>query len=316
MTTVLSRPAETTAVPGRRRRRSRETRWALVFLSPWLIGFVVFTAGPMVASLVLSFTRYDLINPPEYAGLGNYRELVNDPKVRTALWNTVLYTVLHVPLNMVLALALASLLLRIGRLSGFFRTVFFLPVMTPPVALAAMFLLLLNGQIGLINHGLSFLGIAGPNWTTDPNWIKPGIVVMMLWQVGSTVVIYLAAMGGVPPDLYEAARLDGASGWRQFRHITLPMISGALYFTLIVNTIASLQMFTEAYSMYFGVGANASAEGDAALFYVIYLFQQAFQFLHMGYASALAWLLFLVIMAITIVQVRLSRRYVYYEGGS
>ncbi len=315
--TQQSRPRGATPGPRPAKRSgaaSREARWGLIFLSPWLVGFLIFTAGPMVASLILSFTDYDLINSPRFVGTDNYRELVHDPKVATALWNTAFYTALHLPLQLVLSLAIAMLILRHGRAGGFFRTVAYLPVMTPPVALAAMFLLLLNGQTGLINEVLGWFGFDGPNWTTDPTWIKPGLVVMMAWQVGGTVIIYLAALAGVPPHLYEAARLDGAGGWKQFRHITLPMISGAIYFTLIVNTIASLQTFTEAYSMFFGVGNTRSSEGDAALFYVIYLFQQGFQFLHMGYASALAWILFLVIVAITAVQVKVSNRYVYYEG--
>ena len=296
------------------RRRNREARWALLFLAPWLIGFVFFTAGPMIASLVLSFTHYDLINAPTAAGVDNYRTMLHDQKVATSLWNTVVYTLLHVPLQIVLALALAMMLHRVGRAAGFFRTVLYLPVMTPPVALAALFLLLLNGSSGAVNELLGWFGISGPNWTTDPTWIKPGIVVMQAWTVGSTVVIYLAALAGVPSDLYEAARIDGASPWRQFRSITLPLISGTVYFTVLVNTIGSLQMFTEAYAMYFGAGSQNSSEGDAALFYVIYLFQQAFQSLRMGYASALAWLLFLVILVITALQVRASRRLVYYEG--
>lgn len=296
------------------RRRGREGRWAMLFLSPWIVGFAFFTAGPMVASLLLSFTHYDLINSPRAAGLDNYRTLLNDQKVATAMVNTMIYTALHVPLQIVLALALAMMLHRVGSAAGFFRTVLYLPVMTPPVALAALFLLLLNGSTGAVNELLGWFGVNGPNWTTDPTWIKPGIVVMQAWTVGSTVVIYLAALASVPGDLYEAARLDGAGAWRQFWNVTLPLISGTVYFTVLVNTIGSLQTFTEAYAMYFGAGSQSSSEGDAALFYVIYLFQQAFQSLRMGYASALAWLLFVVIVVITVLQVRVSRRLVHYEG--
>lgn len=292
-----------------------EQRWAYAFLSPWLIGFVVFTAGPMVASLVLSFTHYDLVNPASAAGLDNYRQLLQDHEVATALRNTAVYTALHVPLSLAIALAIAMLMVRAGRAAGAFRTLVYLPVMTPPVAIGAMFLLLLNGQTGLVNDALSFIGIDGPAWTTDPHWILPGLVLMSLWSVGGTAIIYLAALQQVPTQLYEAARLDGAGAWAQFRHVTLPMISGTVYFTLIVNTIYSLQMFTEVYTMYFGNRATQSSSGDSALFYVVYLFQQAFQYLHMGYASALAWLLFVVIVAITLVQVRVARRRVYYEGG-
>lgn len=291
-----------------------ERRWGYIFLSPWILGLALFTAGPMLASLALSFTNYDLINEPRVIGADNYVELLNDPKVATAVWNTLFYTALHVPLQIGLALALAVLLHRVGRAGGFFRTVLYLPVMTPPVAMAAMFLLLLNGSTGLVNEALGLVGIDGPNWTSDPAWIKPGIVVMGLWTAGGTAVIYLAALSSVPQELYEAARLDGATGWQQFWHVTVPMISGAIYFTVIVNTIGSLQMFTEAYSMYFGTNTAESSEGDAALFYVIYLFQQAFRSLRMGYASALGWLLFLIIVVITIIQVRASRRLVYYQG--
>ncbi|HZN19432.1 MAG TPA: sugar ABC transporter permease [Micromonosporaceae bacterium] len=293
----------------------REARWAVLFLAPWVIGFLIFNAGPMVASLWLSLTEYDVSNPPRWVGLENYRELAQDRVVFKSLGNTVYYTALHVPLAMAISLALALLLKRVGRLQGFFRTVFYLPVMTPAVAVGILFFLLLNAQEGMINRGLGLVGVNGPNWTTDPSWVMPGIVLMSLWSLGSTVIIYLAALQNVPRELYEAATVDGASAWRQFRHVTLPMISGALFFTLIVNTIASLQMFTEVYIMYFSNRATQGAfSSEAAQFYVIYLFQQAFQFLHMGYASALAWLLFIVIMIITYVQVKLSNRFVYYEG--
>ncbi|MGI5211715.1 carbohydrate ABC transporter permease [Plantactinospora sp. CA-290183] len=309
-----------TREPARRRRRMspgarREARWAYVFIAPWIVGFLVFQAGPMLASLWLSLTEYDVINAPTWTGLDNYRRLAEDPAVLRSLTNTLYYTVLHVPLVMAISLGLAMLLLRVGRLQGFFRTVFYLPVMTPAVAVGVLFLLLLNTQDGLINQGLALIGIDGPAWTTDPTWVMPGILLMSLWSLGSTVVIYLAALQNVPPELYEAASIDGAGAWSRFRHVTVPMISGSLFFTLIVNTIASVQMFTEVYTMYFGNRLTQdSYSSDAATFYVIRLFQEAFQFLHMGYASAMAWLLFLVILGITAVQVRLSRRFVYYEG--
>ncbi|WP_308258419.1 carbohydrate ABC transporter permease [Saccharothrix obliqua] len=292
----------------------REARAGWLFLLPWVVGFLAFTAGPMLFSLWLSTTRYDMLKPPEHIGLDNYREALTDDRVATALWNTLFFTALHVPAQVVVALGLAALLRRAGRAAGFFRTVVYLPVMTPPVALAAMFLLLLNGQNGAINALLGWFGFTGPNWTTDPVWIKPGLVLMSLWTAGSTAVLYLAALTRVPAERYEAARLDGASPWRQFWHVTLPGISGTIYFTAVVNTIASLQVFTEAYTMFFGARGKESAEGDAALFYVIHLFREAFESLRMGYASALAWGLFVVIAVVTAVQVRLSRRYVHYEG--
>ncbi|MBX3066273.1 MAG: sugar ABC transporter permease [Anaerolineae bacterium] len=312
---------ETTAtrlssVPPTERRVSlqRQELWAaLAFISPWIIGFVVFTAGPMIMSFGLSFTDYNVLNPPKFIGLANYQQLLSDARVRTSLWNSFFYAFFHVPLSMMVALALALLLNRVGKAAGFFRTAFYLPSITPAVAIGTLWLWILNPRVGLVNRGLALLGIAGPGWTTDPNWIKPGIVLMSLWSVGSTVILYLAALRNVPVDLYEAAQIDGANSWRQFRHITVPMISGTLFFTLIVNTIGALQIFTEVYTMYFG-SMQSGAASSAGLFYNIYIFRQAFEFLHMGYASAMSWLLFVIILILTLIQLRLSKRWVYYEG--
>jgi len=299
----------------RRGLQRRESRAAYLFLSPWIIGFLIFTAGPMVVSLVLSFTDYQLIGPAHGVGAANYRELAADPRIAKSLLNTFIYAAMFVPLGTVVALGLAVLLLRVGRAAGLFRTAFYLPVMTPAVAAAAMFLLLLNGQRGLVNQVLGWVGVTGPNWTTDPAWLKPSLALVSLWSVGGSIVIYLAALKNVPQDLYEAAQLDGAGPVRRFVSITLPMISGALFFTVITHTIAALQMFDQAYTMFYGPQQKATAS-DESLVYMVYLFQNAFQFFKMGYASAMAWLLFLVIMVVTVVQVRFGNRYVYYEGGS
>jgi multiple sugar transport system permease protein len=317
LTTTVSR----TSVPGPRARarrwasgfRERDTWAAYAFLSPWLFGFFVLTAGPMVASFILSLTDYDIISSTQYVGFANYRQLIDDPKVSLALKNTLIYTAMSVPATMIVSLALAMMLARVGRAAGFFRTVFYMPVMTPLVAVGVLYLLLFNGDFGLINRALELIHVKGPYWTSDPHWVKPGLVLMALWAVGSNVVIYLAALMGVPQHLYDAAAMDGASRWRRFRDVTLPMISPALFFTFIILTIAGLQTFEQVYTAFFN--ANTPTGTDAALFYVIYLFQQAFTFLHMGYASALAWLLFIVIALITAVQIILSRRLVYYEGS-
>jgi multiple sugar transport system permease protein len=297
------------------RRLRPETRWAYVFLLPWLVGLLLFQLGPMVASLVLSFTNYDLIGSPRFAGLGNYARMLQDPKVARAVGNTVLYTALHVPLSIGMALALALILNRVtGRAAGVFRTIFYLPSMTPYVAVGVLFLFLLNGQAGMVNQFLGLFGISGPQWTTDPVWVLPGIVLMSLWNLGSTTIILFAALRNVPSELSEAAMIDGAGAWRRFRSVTLAMISSALFFVVVVNTITSLQMCDQVYTMFFGSRIAQQSSGDAALFYVVYLFQQAFQFLHMGYASALAWILFLVIGAITLIQVKVGNRLVYYEA--
>jgi multiple sugar transport system permease protein len=319
MTTVTRVPGAGVAAEDPQRRRARRARSrqnlraALLFLSPWILGFLIFTAWPVIYSAYLSFTDYDVINDPTFVGLENYQRMMEDPKVRLSLWNTFVYTVLHVPLYTIFSLGLALLLNQAGRASGFFRTAFFLPKMTPPVAVGVLLLLLFNGQDGLINEVLGWFGIDGPNWTTDQNWIKPGLVLMSLWAVGSSVIILLAALRNVPAELYDSAKVDGASFWQQTRRITVPMISGAIFFVVIVNTIASFQIFTEAYTAFFGSG-NTTYSNDAALFYVIYLFRQGFEALNMGYASALAWLLFVIIMIFTAIQLAVSRRYVYYEG--
>ena len=285
----------------------------MLFLSPWIVGFVVFTAWPLIYSAYLSLTDYDVINNANFIGFENYAELFADPKIALSLRNTFFFTAIQVPLYVIVSLALALLLQRAGRSAGFFRTLFFLPKMTPPVAVGILFLLLFNGQGGLINQVLGVFGIDGPSWTTDPAWVKPGLILMSLWTVAASVIILLAALKNVPEQLYESARIDGAGFWRQAFSVTLPMISPAIFFIVIVNTIAGLQTFDEAYTAFFGAG-NTTYGNDAALFYSIYLFQQAFQFLNMGYASAMAWLLFALIMIVTAIQLIVSRRFVYYEG--
>lgn len=302
----------------RRERRvtlqQRERLAALAFISPWLVGFVIFTAGPMVASLALSFTNYDVINPPSFVGLANYERMLDDPRIETSLYNSFFYAALHVPLMMIVAMALALILNQVGKAAGFFRTVFYLPSVTPAVAVGTLWLWILNPRVGLVNRALALIGIDGPGWTTDPNWIKPGIVLMSLWSVGNTVILYLAALKNVPVELHEAATIDGANALRRFWHVTVPMISGTIFFTLIVNIISSLQVFTEVYTMFFGNMRSGTAS-SAGLFYNIYLFRQAFEFFRMGYASAMAWLLFIIIMILTFIQLRVSRRWVYYEGA-
>jgi multiple sugar transport system permease protein len=295
------------------RMKRRDTLAAVGFISPWIIGFAVFTAWPVIYSGYLSLTDYDVINDPSFVGLDNYRALFADPKIALSLTNTIVYTIFQVPLHVLVALVLALLLNRAARLTGVFRTAFFLPKMTPPVAVGILFLLLFNGQSGLINTVLGWFGIAGPAWTTDPNWVKPGLILMSLWTVGSPVIIFLAALRNVPSDLYDAARVDGAGAWQRTVSITVPMISGAIFFVVVVTTIGAFQSFSEAYTAFFGSG-NTTSSNDAALFYVIYLFQQAFEFLHMGYASAMAWILFAVIVVITVIQIRVSKRLVYLEG--
>lgn len=303
-----------TEQPPRPRRRMRsETRAALLFLSPWIVGFVIFTAVPMGTSLYLSLTDYSLIDAPTFVGFRNYQRMLDDPKVLLSLTNTFIYALLFVPLAIAVALGLAMILDRLSRGAGFFRTLYYLPVIAPGVAVAVLFSLLLGGDYGLVNRGLALVGIDGPQWLTDPTWIKPSIVLMSLWGLGGAIVIFLAALRSVPPELYEAAALDGASAWRRFRSVTLPMISGVVFFEVIVLTIAALQLFDKIFVLFGNPGSQTTAS-NASLFFVLYLFQQAFQQLNMGYASALAWLLFGIILTITAIQVKVGNKLVYYEG--
>lgn len=296
-----------------RKYNRREAIAGYLFISPWIVGFLVFTLGTMIYSLVISFSDYNLAtNIIRPAGVDNYTELFENPKVVASLKNTLFYAVLAVPLEIVFALALAMLLDRTTRGAGFFRTVYYLPKMTPAVATASVFFLLLNGNTGAINQGLRFIGIDGPQWLVDPAWVKPSIVIMALWGVSGTMVIFLAALKNVPRDLYEVAELDGAGPVRRFFSITLPMISGALFFNVIILTIAAFQVFDQAYLLFWRDQNNTAPQ--ESLFYAVYLFQQAFQQFNFGFAAAMAWLLFVLLMILTVIQVRIGNRYVHYEG--
>jgi multiple sugar transport system permease protein len=291
----------------------REAVAGYLFISPWIIGFCVFTLGAMLYSLVISFTHYNLAtNLARPAGVDNYANLIADPSVALSLGNTLFYAVLAVPLEIVFALTLAMLLNRVGRGAGLFRTLFYLPKMTPAVATASVFLLLLNGNSCAINGALGLLGIQGPQWLIDPAWVKPSIVLMTLWGVSGTMVIFLAALKNVPRDLYEVAELDGAGPVRRFFSITVPMISPTIFFNVVVLTIAALQVFDQAYLLFWR--DQGSSAPEASLFYGVYLFQQAFRSFNFGFAAAMAWLLFVIILLITLIQTRVSKRFVYYEA--
>ncbi|MCX7522845.1 sugar ABC transporter permease [Microbacterium sp. STN6] len=293
----------------------REAIAGYLFISPWILGFLIFTAGAMIYSLVISFSYYNLAtNSAVPAGMDNYQRLFSDPKVAMSLGNTLFYAVLAVPLEIIFALFLAMVLSKLGRGAGIFRTIYYLPKMTPSVATASIFLLLLNGNTGAINAFLKLFGIEGPQWLVDPNWVKPSIVLMTLWGVSGTMVIFLAALKNVPRDLYEVSSIDGAGPIRQFFKITVPMISGAIFFNVIVLTIAALQVFDQAYLLFWRDQTNASP--DSSLFYGVYLFQQAFRQFDFGFAAAMAWLLFVIILIITMIQVKFSNRFVYYEGDN
>lgn len=287
--------------------RARETFWFYLFASPWIIGFFVFNLGPMLTSLYLSLTNYSVLMPTQFVGLYNYQEMLKDKSMGLSIYNTAYYAALAVPLGISVALILA-LLLNSKHLRGrsLFRAMYYVPSIMPIVALSILWIWILQPRFGLINTLLGVFGIDGPNWLGDPAWAKAGLVVMTLTGVGSNMVILLAALQGVPVHLYEAAEIDGANWWSKFRHVTIPMISPALFFTLVIGFIGTFQVFTQAYVM------TEGGPADSTLFYVLYLYRYAFNYFKMGYASAMAWLLFIVIVALTYIQFRLSSRWVYY----
>ncbi len=284
----------------------RRTLEGYLFISPWIIGFAVFTAGALLGSFGISLTEWSIIGDRYWVGAGNYVKLVQDQFFWKSLQVTFLY-LLNVPMNLVLGLLLALLLNQKILGLGVFRTVFFLPSVTAGVAVSLLWLWIFNPRFGVINVLLAKIGIQGPMWLGSETWAMPALIIMSVWGVGGSMLIYLAALQGIPTALYEAATIDGASHLRKFVYITIPMISPVLLLNLIIGVIGSFQVFTQAFIMTRG-GPNY-----ATLFYVLYLYQHAFQWYNMGYASALAWILFVVILVCTFLILKMSRDWVYYE---
>jgi len=292
----------------------------LAFISPWLIGFVCFYLYPALASLYYSFTDFRILQEPSFIGLENYSRMLNDPIFWKSLANTLYLTLLGVPLAIITALGIALLLnTKSIRGIGIFRTIFYLPVVVPSVAAAILWIWLLNPQYGLVNEFLARFGIDGPKWFYDPDWSKNGIILMSVWAAGDVVIIYLGALQGVSKSLYEAAEVDGAGAWAKLRNVTIPMISPAILFNLITGAIGAFQYFTQAYVVSEGtVGRGSGAVGgiqNSLLFYGLNLYNNAFRYFRVGYASALAWVLLLIILITTLVMLRASRNRVYYEGN-
>jgi multiple sugar transport system permease protein len=279
------------------------------FISPWLIGFAVFTAVPFVISIYLSFTRYNVVTDPVWIGTVNYKTLLSqDPLFWKALGVTLKYAAIAVPLGIVMGVGLAMLLNLEVRGIAFYRTIFYLPSIVPVVATSVVFLWILNPQIGLVNGLLRSVNIIGPNWLGSEQWAFSSLVLMGLWGVGGSMIIYLAGLKDIPYALYEAAMIDGASAWQRMRHITLPMLTPVIFFNLVMGVIGAFQYFTQAYVIMNGSGGP----NDSTLFYALHLFNRAWRYLDMGYASAMAWVLFLVVMTVTLVIFRSHRRWVHY----
>lgn len=285
----------------------QEARAGIAFASPWLTGFVIFTGGPVVASLVLSFCRYDVLHPPVFIGVENYRTLLfDDPLFWKSLGNTW-FMVLGVPIGMAIGLGVAMLLNSAVRGLTIYRTIYYMPAIVPTVASSILWMWVLNPQHGLINRGLAALGIAGPNWLTSAEWAKPSLILMGLWGAGQGMIIWLAGLKGIPETYYEAAAIDGASAVRRFTSITLPMLTPYIFFSTIMGIIGTFQIFNQAYIM------TQGGPVDSTLFLVYYLFNNGFRYFKMGYASALAWVLFWIILILTLIQLKLAPRWVHYE---
>ncbi len=280
-----------------------------VFIAPWLFGFLTFTLWPMGYSFYLSLSEWDVFNPPHFVGLANYLRVPEDPTFWKALRNTIYFTMLAVPSQMMVALFVATLLNRAIPGRGLFRTFYYLPTVIGGAPLGVLWTMLLHHRTGLINRFLAYLGIQGPAWLIDPAWVITAVVLMTIWGVGGTIIIFLAALQGVPRELYEAAEIDGVGIWARFRHITLPMISSALFFNIVMAVIGSMKVFAPAYVLFTAQGGPQ----EAGLFYVLYLYRKAFISFQMGYASALAWVLFFLILLLTLLIFKSSGAWVYYE---
>jgi multiple sugar transport system permease protein len=303
-------------------RGERRNLWlGLAFASPWIIGFLAFTLYPVLASVYYSFCDYDVLSKPVWVGTLNYRDMVTDNVFWKSLYNTLYYAAFSLPLCLVVALLVAVLLNQTVKGRSMFRATYFLPSLVPVVASCMVWLWILNGNLGIINLALSWFHIQGPQWLADEKWTKPSLILMAIWGCGNTMVIYLAALQDVPRSLYEAAEIDGAGAWVKFRHVTVPMISPVIYFNLIMGIISSLQTFAQAYIMFSGgalggggVAQRVGGPNRSALFYALYLYQCAFDFHQMGYACAMAWILFLIILFLTWAATQSTRRLIYYGG--
>ncbi len=304
-----------------------EATAGLLFATPWFLGFIIFMLGPMFVSLVFCFCEYDVLHPAKFVGLENFKKMFGfinvagdetrsilpaDPYFWKSLWNTFYITIIGVPLGLVLGLAIAMLLNTEIRGISIYRTCFYLPSIVPIVATAILWMWLLNPQIGWVSAFLRWLGIESPNWFDDARSAKPALILMLLWGSGSSMIIWLAGLKGIPRHYYEAAAIDGCNSFQAFLNVTLPLLTPYIFFNLIMGIIGYLQIFTQAFVV---SSPPTAGPGDSLLFLVFYLFNNAFSYFKMGYASALAWILFVITLFLTLIQIKLAPRWVYYEGA-
>jgi len=296
--------------PRSSRLRRHEALEFYIAISPWLIGFVFFTGGPILASLAMSFTDWTGLTTRDFIGLANFKKLFfQDQLFWIVLKNTFYYSFASVALGTIGALIAAILMNQKVPGIEIFRTLYYLPSVTSGVAIAIMFIWLFNPQVGLINYFLSLIGIKGPGWLASQQWAMPALILMSLWGIGGNMIILIAGLQGIPEHLYEAVRIDGGNKWHEFRHVTLPMLSPVLFYVIVISIINSFQIFTNVYVM------TRGGPGTATLVYVMHLYQNAFEYQKMGYASAMAWILFMIILGLTWLQFKASSYWVYYEAG-
>lgn len=292
--------------------------WGYLCILPSLLGLLIFVAGPLIASFIMIFLHWEIITPPTPAGLDNVQQLVNDPLFFQALYNTAYVTLLSVPLSMLLSLLLALGLNQNLLGMRFYRLIFFLPSLTPTVANAILWLWIFNPTYGLANAALGLVGIPPQGWLYDAGEAKIALAISTLWSIGPTIVIFLAGLQGIPTTLYEAASIDGVTWWSRFRYVTLPMLSPVIFFNLIIGVINSMQSGFTITFLFSTAGFNQSGAGpdNSLLLLVLYLYKKGFQDFDMGYAALLAWVLFAITLALTVLNFRLARMWVYYEGES
>jgi len=295
----------------------QEALFGWLVVTPAVLGLIIFSLYPVVTSLYLSFTRYDIVSPPQWIGLQNYVKLTTgDMLYRKSLGVTVYYSLLAIPSSLIVAYSIALLMNQRVRGISVYRTCWYLPSLVPGVAVAMLWGWLLNRDFGPINYPLKLLDLPAPGWLIDPQWTVPSLVLIQLWGVGNAVLIFLAGLQGVPQHLYEAAEVDGAGWWHRFRNVTLPMTTPIIFFNLIIGIIQSFQVFTIVYALFANDPITSNGEAgpeNAAMVYVLYLYRNAFQNFQNGYASAMAWVLFLIITVLTIIAFRTQGRWVYYE---
>ncbi|MDQ0427927.1 multiple sugar transport system permease protein [Planomicrobium stackebrandtii] len=292
--------------------RRKESIYGYIFVMPWIIGFLAFTAGPLVFSFMASFTNYNITSQMDFVGVDNYQGLfTEDSLFWTSLWNTLYFVAFSVPLTTIGAILLSALLNQDIPGIRFFRTLYYLPAVLSGVGVYLLWMQLLDPGTGMVNLILSWFNIDGPSWLFDPDWTKPSLILMKMWSVGGSMLLYLASMQGVSKSLYEAAEIDGANTWKQFRHITIPMITPVIFFDVVTSLIGGFQIFQEAYVM------SSNGEGGPAnslLFYNLYMWRQAFENFNMGYAMAMSWILFVIVFVLTLINLKLAPRWVHYEG--